>query len=156
MNTKGFEDMPITSPQTIRSGVYCLWYNLNMEEYNNQEQNNDEKFYLSLIQDYANKPMILGSAFSLVKEDPEQFRKWMDSHPSDSVTLSEYYADHVDGFKKYFETKLNEIDFLVNRLKTEDNPIVIKRIINKLLKIIYPKRSTNDWFDGEEFSSDKL
>ena len=117
----------------------------------------DQSFYRGVMTDYANIPMRLGAIFLHAKENPLIFREWLVSHPEDCERITHFKGmDLQDGFKEYYAQEATEIDDLIERIKTENDPRVIKQMINKILFIIYPKKGLNQWFEEEEFSGNLL
>jgi len=112
-------------------------------------------YYRMLIQDYGNTAMRLGVLLRRAKENPVAFHDDFASHPKWGEKITEYFSEKATELREAFPKEIEEMDTLMDRIKTEDDPAIIKRAINKLLMIIYPTRGTNQEFEGEEFSADK-
>jgi hypothetical protein len=116
----------------------------------------DEHYYMNLIQDYGNTAMRLGVLFNRAKENPAAFRADFVAHPKWGEKITEYFSEKEAGLRATFPEQIEEMNTLMDRLKIEDDPIIIKRAINKLLMVIYPRRGANQEYEGEEFSADKF
>ena len=117
----------------------------------------DKTYYVRWLQDYANSVMALGANFNRTcKSDPAIFKKWIIEHPI--VTPVDYVLKRdveEDKFIEFCGDKVKNINELIERIKTENDEVIIKRIVNKILFVIYGSNPSR-WFDKPEYSADLL
>ena len=121
-----------------------------------QNIQHDQGYYDSLLKSYAEKVIAFGKIFADVNEDPESFQNYLVEHPTDNLLVRDYFIKDRVGLMQFCGDEVREIDELIMRLRAEIRPIVIKRIINKLMKIINPEGSSNACFEGSPFSAESL
>jgi hypothetical protein len=148
-------------PVAYAAGITFIYeeiYNNPMAKSFENERNpvEDEQYYSTLIQDYGNTAMRLGVLLNRAKDDVAVFHADLAAHPQWGETITEYFSEKEAGLRTAFPERIEEMNSIVEQIKAESDPAVIKRAVNKLLMVIYPSKGLNQWFEGEEFSADKL
>lgn len=72
-------------------------------------------------------------------------------------TLAEYYGDEArEGLKEHVGDPADVLDEVIREINEVTDETSLKRLINKALFIVYPKRGLNQEFEGEDNGADRI